>query len=119
MRWRSHSKNVAAQLRSGEPKQAVEAALADLTKAVSAAELLHDPDEKLRAILEAERTVRSRLAELRSRLRVPQQRGFALSRALSRNLAAHRVEFSKFDSEILAPAYTNIEEIVANASPRP
>ena len=106
----------AAQLRSSEPRKAVEAALADLTKAVSAAEVLHDPDAKLRTILEAERNVRSRLSELRSGLRVPQQRGFALSRALSRNLAAHRTEFARVESEVITPAYAAIEEIVANAT---
>ena len=106
----------AAQLRSIEPRTAVETALADLTKAVSGAELLHDPDAKLRTILEAERTTRSRLSELRSGLRVPQQRGFALSRALSRNLAAHRTEFAKFDREVLTPAYSALEEIVTNAT---
>ncbi len=106
----------AAQLRSSEPRIAVEAALADLTKALQAAELLDDSDARLRTILEAERTVRSRLSELRSGLRVPQQRGFALSRALSRNLAAHRTEFAKFDSEVVTPAYAAIEEMVAYAT---
>ena len=106
----------AARLRSGEPREAVEAALVDLTKAVSAAEILHDPGARLRTILDAERTARSQLSELRSELRVPQQRGFALSRALSRNLVAHRTEFAKFDSEVLTPAYSAFEEIVSNAT---
>ena len=106
----------AARLRSSEPQESVAAALTDLTKAVSAARLLHDPDTKLKSILEAERTVRLELSELRSGLRVPQQRGFALSRALRRNLAAHRTEFSKFDSEVLTPAYSAIEERMSDAT---
>ena len=106
----------AARLRSSEPQESVAAALTDLTKAVSAARLLHDPDTKLKSILEAERTVRLELSELRSGLHVPQQRGFALSRALRRNLAAHRTEFSKFDSEVLTPAYSAIEEMMSDAT---
>ena len=106
----------AARLRSSEPQESVAAAITDLTKAVSAARLLHDPDAKLKAILGAERTVRLRLSELRSGLRVPRQRGFALSRALRRNLAAHKTEFAQFDSEVLASAYAAIEEMMSNAT---
>ena len=106
----------AARLRSSEPQQSVDALLTDLAKALSAAELLHEPDSKLKVLLEAERTARSQLSELRSGLRVPQQRGFALSRALRHNLAAHRTEFAKFDSEVLTPAYAAIEEMMSKAT---
>ena len=106
----------AARLRSSEPQQLVDAVLTELTKALTAAELLYEPDARLKAILEAERTVRSQLSELRSGLRVPQQRGFALSRALRHNLAAHRTEFAKFDSEVLTPAYAAIEEMMSTAT---
>ena len=106
----------AARLRSSEPQESVAAALTDLTKAVSAARLLHDPDTKLKSILEAERTVRRQLSQLRSGLRVPQTRGFALSRALRHNIAAHRTEFSEFDSEVLTPAHAAIEETISEAT---
>ena len=106
----------AARLRSSEPQQSVDALLTGLAKALSAAELLHEPDSKLKVLLEAERTARSQLSELRSGLRVPQQRGFALSRALRHNLAAHRTEFVKCDSEVLTPAYAAIEEMMSTAT---
>ena len=106
----------AARLRSSEPQESVAAALTDLTKALDAARLLHEPDTKLKAILEAERSVRSQLSELRSGLRVQQPRGFALSRALRHNLAAHRAEFAKFDSEVLTPADAAIEEMMSEAT---
>ena len=106
----------AARLRSSEPQESVSAVIARLNKAVEAAGLLQDPDAKLRVILEAERTARSQLSKLRSGVRVPQQRGFAISRALRRNLVAHGTEFDKFDSEVLAPAYATVEDTVSNAT---
>ena len=106
----------ASRLRSIEPQQSVDDALTDLTKALTAAELVHEPDAKLQAILDAERSVRSQFSEIRSGLRVPQQRGFALSRALRHNLAAHRTEFAKFDSEVLTPAYAAIEELMSETT---
>ena len=106
----------AERLSSGEPQESVAAALTLLTRAVQSAALLRDSDEKLKTILKAERTARSWLSELRSALRIPQQRGFALSRALRRNLAAHRMEFEKFDSEVLGPAYDAIEDTISNAT---
>ena len=49
-------------------------------------------------------------------LRVRQPRGVALSRSLRRNLAAHRTEFAKVESEVLKPAYAAIECTIANAT---
>ena len=106
----------AARLRSNEPQESVAVILTDLNKAVNATELLTDSDVKLKAILEAEHIARSQLYELRLTLRVPQQRGFALSRELRRNLAAHWTEFTKFDNEVLRPAYGTIEDLVSNAT---
>ena len=106
----------AARLNSDEPQETVAAALAQLTRAVEAAALQNNPDAKLRLVLEAERTARAELAELRSGLRVPQPRGFALSRALRRNLAAHNTEYANLESEVLGPAYTAIEDTVSDAT---
>ena len=106
----------AARLNSDEPQEVVEAALAQLARAAEGAALQSNPDAKLRLILEAERTARSELAELRSGLRVAQPRGFALSRALRRDLAANRTEYAKIESEVLGPAYMAIEDIVSDAT---
>ena len=106
----------AARLNSDELQGTVAAALAQLTGAVEAAAVQSNPDAKLRLILEAERTARAELAELRSWLHVPQPRGFALSRALRRNLAAHRTQYAKLESEVLGPAYTVIEGTVSDAT---
>ena len=106
----------ATRFSGNEPQESVKATLADLTKAVNAAGFLHDPDVKIKSILDAESAVRLRLSELKSGLRVPQQRGFALSRSLRNNLAAHRTEFAKFDREVLDPAYAAIEEVISNAT---
>lgn len=106
----------AARLRSDIPRSTVDTALANLVRAVGAAELLDDPDAKLRTILEAERAARSLLSELRSRLHVTQPRSLALPKSLSRNLEAHRVEFAKFESEVLTPAYVAIEEAISEAT---
>ena len=106
----------AARLSSGEPRDAVAATLAQLRREVAAATLQPDPDARLRMILEAERAARAELSELRSELRVPQPRGFALSRALRRNLAAHRTEYARLESEVLGPAYSAIEDMISEAT---
>ena len=106
----------AARLSSSEPQESVEAALAQVMQAVDAATLLRDPDAKLRTILEAERTARSQISELGSGLRVPQPRGFALSRDLRRNLAAHRTEYARLEIEVLRPAYAAIEDTISKAT---
>ena len=106
----------AARLSSDEPRDVVAATLAQLTREVEAATLQPDPDARLRMILEAERAARAELAELGSGLRVPQPRGFALSRALRRNLAAHRTEYARLGSEVLGPAYSAIEEMISEAT---
>ena len=106
----------AARLSSDEPRDVVAATLAQLTRAVGAATLQPNPDARLRMILEAERAARAELAEVSSGLRVPQPRGFALSRALRRNLAAHRAEYATLESEVLGPAYSVIEDMISQAT---
>lgn len=106
----------AARLNSDEPHKVVGSALAQMTQAVEAAALQSNPDAKLRMIVEGERAARAELAELRSGLRVAQPRGYALSRALRRNLAAHRAEYAKLEREVLGPAYTAIDDTVADAT---
>ena len=108
--------NCAAKLSSDEPRDAIAATLAQLTREVEAATLQPDPDARLRMILEAERAARAELSELGSGLRVPQPRGFALSRALRRNLAAHRTEYARLESEVLGPAYSAIEDMISEAT---
>lgn len=106
----------AARLNSDEPQETVAGLLTQLNRALGAAALQSNADAKLRLILEAERTARAGLMELRSGLRVAQPRGFALTRALRRNLAAHRSEYAKFESEVLGPAYAAIEGAVSDAT---
>ena len=106
----------ASRLRSGAPQEIVEATLRQLTLEVDGARALANPDTKLRSILDAEGRARSRLSDLRSSLRVSQPRGVALSRALRRNIAAHRTEYAKLESEVLKPAYAEIEAIVGSAT---
>ena len=106
----------AARLSSDEPRGAVAATLAQMTREVEAATLHPDADTRLRMILEAERAARAELSELGSGLRVPQPRGFALSTALRRNLAAHRTEYARLESEVLGPAYSAIEDMISEAT---
>ena len=106
----------AARLRSDEPQRTVVRVLDQFMNELNGAMLLADPDGKLRAILQAERAARTQLSELRDELRVPQPRGFALSRDLRRNLAAHRAEHANLDNELLRPAYTTVEEAISKAT---
>ena len=106
----------AARLRSEEPQGVVAATLVRLRRAVEAAGLQRSPDARLRLILEAERAARMQLSELSAKFRLPQPRGFALSRAMRRDIEAHRLEWSKLDREVLTPAYAAIEDTVAGAT---
>ena len=106
----------AVKLRSEEPQRTVTSVLDRFSREVEAAAHLEDPDTKLRAILQAETTARSQLSEISSALGVPQPRGFAVPRALSRDLAAHRMEYAKLDKVVLTPAYETIEETISGAT---
>ena len=56
------------------------------------------------------------MAQIRNELEIPQPRGFALSRALRRDLAAYREEYASLDEEVFKPAFALAEEIVAAAT---
>lgn len=106
----------AARLSREEPQHTVHTVLDRLARSVDATKPLENPDARLRAILEAESKAQTELSELADALRVPQARGFAVSKALRRDLAAHRVEYTKFNHDVLRPAYELIEETVAEAT---
>ncbi|MCY4519715.1 MAG: ATP-binding protein [Caldilineaceae bacterium] len=106
----------AAKLNSPELQEEIGATITRLKQMLEAVSLQSRPDAKLRLILEAERVARTQLAALRLELRVPYPRGFALSTALRHNLAAYRVEYAKFESDVLAPAQAAIEDIVSETT---
>ncbi len=106
----------AAMIASDEPTLRVEAVVERLVTEVEAASRAVDSDSKLRAILQAELSAQRALAGLRSELRVPQARGFALSRALRRDLAAYREQRAELDEEIFKPGFALVEEVVAEAT---
>ena len=105
-----------AMIAGDEPTLRVEAAIEKLVAEVEAAAHEVDSDSKLRAILQAELTAHRELAALRSELRIPQPRGFALSRALRRDLAAYWEEHAELDEEVFKPAIALAEEVVAKAT---
>ena len=105
-----------AMISGDEPTLRVEAAIEKLVTEVEAAAHEVDSDSKLRAILQAELVAHRELAALRSELRIPQPRGFALSRALRRDLAAYRDENAALDEEVFKPAIALAEEVVAKAT---
>lgn len=106
----------AAKLNSNEIQQEISTTLMQLEWAVDASEFQNQPDAKLRLILDAERTARARLAELRSGLRIPSPRGFALSTTLHHNLTAYRTAYAKFEQEFFVPAMTAVETAVSRAT---
>ena len=106
----------AAMITGDEPTLRVEAAIERLVTEVKAASHEVESDSELRAILQAELTAQRELAGLRSELRVPQARGFALSRALRRDLAAYRDERAELDEAVFKPAFSLVEEVVAAAT---
>ena len=112
----SELKKLADLLTSGEPKREVKETLNRLRQEVQAASLVSDPDAQLRAILQAERTAQNRLTQLESDLRLAQPRGFALSAALRRDIAAYRMEHATFNDKVLNPTHTTVEEIISEAT---
>lgn len=107
---------VADQLSSGQAEIEVTETIDRLGHELESAIRLSDPDAQLREILRIERAAHSRLSGLVEELRVPQPRGFALTLALRRGLAAHKVEYTRFNDEVLKPAYAIIEEMIARAT---
>ena len=105
-----------AMIAGDEPTLRVEATIDKLVTEVEAAAHEVNSDSKLRAILQAELTAHRELAAVRSELRIPQPRGFALSRALRRDLAAYREEHTALDEEVFKPAIALAEEVVAKAT---
>ena len=105
-----------AMITGDEPTLRVEAAIEKLVAEVEAASHEVDSDSKLRAILQAELAAQRELAALRSELRIPQPRGFALSRALRGNLAAYWEEHAALDEEVFKPAIALADEVVAKAT---
>ena len=105
-----------AMITGDEPTLRVETTIEKLVTEVEAAAHEVDSDSKLRAILQAELVAHRELAALRSELRIPQPRGFALSRALRRDLAAYREEHIALDEEVFKPAIALAEEVVAKAT---
>ena len=99
-----------------EPTRRVEEAIERLVAEVEAASHEVDSDSKLRAILQAELTAQRALTALRKELTIPQPRGFAVSRALRRDLAAYWEEHAALDEEVFKPAIALTEEVVAEAT---
>ena len=112
----SDLKKVADRLNSGEAEREVTETLDRLRHEVQEASRLTDPDARLREILQAERTAQTRLSSLSVELRIGQPRGYALTIALRRGLAAHRLEYATFDDEVLKPAYATIEDSISVAT---
>ena len=106
----------ATRLNSNELQEEIGATIVRLKRTVKAVSLQGHPDTKLRLILEAERVAQTQLAEFRLGLRLPQPRGFALSKVLRHNLAAYRAEYAKFESDVLFPAQAEIEDTVSEAT---
>ena len=109
-------KKVADRLNSGEAASEVTETLMHLRQKVQGATRLSDPDARLREILRAERTAQDRLSRISADLRVGHPRGFGLTIALRRGIAAHRMEYTSFTDEVLKPAYAAIEGTVSEAT---
>ena len=105
-----------ARIASDEPRQKADAVISQLVMQVGAANEEVNSDSKLRAILQAEAVARKEMYGLSTEFRIPQPRGFALSKALRRDLAAYRAEYARLDEEVFNPTLTRMEEVVADAT---
>lgn len=107
---------VGARIGSDEPQSRADAAINKLVIDVETASHEVDADSRLRAILQAEAVAQKTLSELRTEFRIPRPRGFAVSKALRRDLAAYRAEHKRIQEEVLKKAFTDVETVVADAT---
>ena len=105
-----------AMIASGTQRRQVNSALDTLTIQLRAASKLADQDSRLKAIIRAERHATSTVLTVRETLRIPQQRGFAIPKALRRDLGAYTEEYAAFNAETIQPSLAAIEEYVAEAT---
>ena len=106
----------AARIASAEPKETVDATIDRFLTELRAAALLIDPDSRLQAILQAEVVARNELSGLRDQLRIPQPRGFALSRALRRDFAVYKDEFARLEEDVIRTALVAMDDAIAAAT---
>ena len=104
--------NRVTKLTNDEPREAVESAILKLTADLEGAKRFDEKEQQVQAVLNAERSARRRISEIREEFRISQPRGVGLSRALRRDITAYRVEFAKLDDEVFTPAYSEIDEAV-------
>ena len=101
---------------SREPRRQVDSALDTLSKRLHAASKLADEDDRLTAIIRAEMRATSAVVAVGDALRVPPQRGFAIPKALRRDLNAYSAEYATFDTEYIQPSLSAIQEDIAEAT---
>jgi len=65
----------------------------------------NDPDELMGAVLKAEDNARQGMSEIRQMHRIPEPRGFGVSRVLRRELDTYYVEFERLEKEEFDPAW--------------
>ena len=108
--------NRGARIASDEPRKRADEVINKLVMEVKAASHKVGSASKLQAILQAESAARAELSALKNDFRISQPRGFALSSALRRDLAAYMQEYAKLDEEVLKPALMTVEDVVAGAT---
>ena len=104
---------------SREPRRQVDSALDTLSKRLHAASKLADEDDRLTAIIRAEMQATSAVVAVGDALRVPPQRGFAIPKALRRDLNAYSEEYATFDTEYIQSSLSAIQEDIAEATEGP
>jgi len=73
---------------------------------------IQDPDGLIGAVLRAEGDARRSLSEIRQKYRIPEPRGFGLSRSLRRDLSAYQGEFARLEKNEFGPAAAGIDSAV-------
>ena len=103
------------RLSQDEPRQEIERVLSGLRSNLIAAGVIGDPDLQALSILRAEEGAKRGITQTRDIFRVPQPRGFGLSKSLRRDLDAYRGEFAKLDLEVFRPAVLQVTEMISEA----
>jgi signal transduction histidine kinase len=108
--------NAGRAINEGVVEEEVAATLDRLSRELAAAATLDDQEEIAREFMAAERRARRELIDVRSRYRVTTPRGFAIPRAVRRELEGHRVDWQQVEAMTLAPAAEMIEAALTEAT---
>ena len=92
--------------------------LADIEKQFSSVAYIEDPEEASQALIDHEVVARKRIEDIKQKIRVPQPKGFLISKDTRRDYDAYLDELQKLESGIFQDANTKVDQQVVDYTTR-